>query len=196
MSIKTITAQDLYRRLKLGHNVILIDIRSEQDYHRGHIPGATSYPLEGFDAQALIHKVCVPFPTKPTIYITCDSGKKSFEACEHLAQQGYEFIIRVDGGMKAWRQAKLPLQKIVLTDPSLIPINLPQQMQISVGSLVVLGTLLGTLVNTGFLAISLLVGAGYIYEAIYETDYLKQILLKMPWNQASSDEPSIFKTSR
>ena len=193
MSVKTITPQDLYRRMKLGHNVIVIDIRSPREYQKGHIPGATSYPLDDFDVEMLIHKVCVPFPTKPTIYITCATGQKSPEACQLLEKAGYEYITKVEGGMKAWLKQGLP-RNIIKPDPSQVQhISMRQQIQITVGTIVVLGTLLGTLVNTGFLAISLLAGVGYVYEGIFGTDYLKQTLLKMPWNQESSGEPSFFK---
>jgi rhodanese-related sulfurtransferase len=194
MSIKMITPQDLYQRMKLGHNVIVIDIRSPRDYEKGHIPGATSYPLDSFDVEMLIHKVCVPFPEKPTIYITSATGDdQTQEACHRLEEAGYEYITSVKGGMKAWVKAGLPRNKMT-PDPSQAQhMSLHQQIQITIGSIVILGTLLGTFVNTGFLAISLIAGVGYVYEGVFQTDYLKQALLKMPWNQESTGEPSFFK---
>jgi rhodanese-related sulfurtransferase len=193
MTIKSITALDLYRRLKLGHNVVLVDIRTQREFEKGHIPGATMYPLEEFNAKELIHKVCVPFPDLPTIYVTGASGSKAEEACQRLADEGYEYIIMLEGGMRAWTRANLPTNKIKETPLPHQLINLKQQMQIAVGIVVTLGTLLGTFVNTGFLSISLLAGIGYIYEGLFETEYLKDVLLKMPWNQEGPREPSFFK---
>lgn len=183
MSFKTITPHDLYRRMKLGHNVIIVDIRSQREYANGHIPGATYYPIELFDAKALIHKACVPFPDKPTIYITCANGSKSRDACQRLADEGYEYITLLQGGMKAWNTAGLPLNKIYLPPSAELPLKLKQQILILFGFVVTVGTLLGTFVNTGFLAISLVAGIGAIYEGIFGTDYLKEWLLKRSWNK-------------
>jgi rhodanese-related sulfurtransferase len=169
--------------MKLGHNVVLVDIRSQREFAKGHIPGATFYPLEIFDAKALIHKACVPFPDQPTIYITCANGSKSKEACQQLADEGYEYITKLEGGLKAWNAAGLPIHKINLSPSENHTFKLKQQIQIAIGVMVTLGTLLGTFVNTGFLAISLLAGLGSIYEGVFGTDYLKQILLKMSWNK-------------
>jgi hypothetical protein len=62
-------------------------------------------------------------------------------------------------------------------------VSLRQQIQIALGLLVTVGTLLGTFVNMGFLAITMIAGVGSLYEGIFGTDYLKQILLKMSWNR-------------
>jgi rhodanese-related sulfurtransferase len=183
MTIKTITPHDLYSRMKLGHSVVLVDIRTQREFVKGHIPGSTFYPLEIFDAKSLIHKACVPFPDQPTLYVTCANGSKSHEACQRLSDEGYEYIVMLEGGMKAWTAAGLPLNKIINPPPTSPQLKLKQQIQIAVGLMVTLGTLLGTFVNTGFLAISLLAGLGSIYEGMFDTDYLKQALLKMSWNK-------------
>lgn len=193
MTIKSITPQDLYRRMKLGHNVVLVDIRTQREYEKSHISGATMYPLEEFNAPALIHKVCVPFPDLPTIYITDASGSKAPEACKLLADEGYEYIIMLEGGMRAWTAKQLPTKKVNRTPSPHQLISLKQQMQITVGAVVTVGTLLGTFVNTGFLAITLFAGIGYIYEGIFGTEYLKEALLKMSWNRPPSAEPSFLK---
>lgn len=183
MTIKTITPKDLYRRMKLGHNVVLLDVRTQNEFEEGHISGAMSYPLESFNAEAVIHKISPPFPTPPTIYVTCASDSQSTKACKRLADAGYEYIIMVEGGIRAWRGAGLPIKRIKENVLLFQPLQIRQQIQVVVGSLVILGTLLGTFVNPGFLAISLLAGTGLAYEGLFGTDYLKQALLKMSWNR-------------
>lgn len=193
LDIKTITAQDLYRRMKLGHNVVLIDVRTTREFERKHIAGSTTYPLEGFNAQALINRVRAPFPTLPTLYLICSTGALSREAAKRLADANYEYITIVDGGMKAWNKERLPTIKRESIPTTVHSLEIRQQMQLAVGLAVTLGTLLGTFVNTGFLGISLLAGVGYAYEGIFGTDYLKQFLLGMPWNQEGESEPSFFR---
>lgn len=181
MGIKTISPQDLYRRIKLGHNVVLLDVRSKRDYEEGHIMGASLHPLEFFNAANIIHKVCAPFPTLPTIYVVCASGSDSMKACQHLANAGYDYIINLEGGMRAWAMEGLPLKTIKEKLPCLPvrePVQVNQKMEIMIGSIMSVATLLGTFVNVGFLAIPFLVGVGFIYEGLFGTDYLKQTLLR------------------
>lgn len=187
MAIKTISPQDLYRRIKLGHNVALFDIRSQEEYEESHIMGANLYPLKSFNNNTvnILQKVHLSYAVSPTIYVICASGSEAGEACQHLADDGYEYIIKLEGGMRAWITAGLPVirQKIKEKPPLLQPLRMNQQIQIAVGIVVTIGTLLGTFVNTGFLAIPFLAGVGFTYEGLFETDYLKQVLLKMFWNK-------------
>src|ERR1035437_6638976 len=60
----------------------------------------------------------------------------------------------LEGGIDAWKKAGLP----VALDRSQ-PIDLLRQMQITAGSLALLGILLGTWVNPGFYALSAFIGA-------------------------------------
>ncbi|MDF3034205.1 MAG: hypothetical protein K0R76_1159 [Alphaproteobacteria bacterium] len=179
MTMKTIKAEDLYRRIKLGHTVVLLDVRSQSEYDEGHIAGAKLYPLESFRATDIISHVCAPYPMPPTIYITCAFGSEAGKACQLLADAGYEYIMKLEGGMYAWITAGLPLKKEKDNPPVLESLPIHQQMQIAVGSVVAIGALLGTFVNTGFLAFPLLAGAGLMYEGFCGTDYLKETFLKL-----------------
>lgn len=187
MAIKTISPQDLYRRIKLGHNVALFDVRSPDEYEEGHIMGASLHPLKSFNNNTahIIQKVRFSYPTPPTIYVICASGSEAVEACQHLTDAGYEYVIKLEGGMCAWITAGLPVirRKVTEKPPLRQPLRMNQQIQIAVGIVVTIGTLLGTFVNTGFLAISFLAGVGFTYEGLFGTDYLKQALLKMFWNK-------------
>lgn len=183
MTIKTISPKDLHRHIKLGHNVVLLDVRPQDEYDEGHIIGASLCPLKDFNVENIIQKVHRLYPTPPTIYVTCASGSESREACQHLADAGYEYIMKLEGGMEAWITAGLPVKKTKENPPLFQPLHINQQMQIIIGSIVTIGTLLGTLVNTGFLAIPFLVGVGFIYEGLFGTDYVNQALLKISWNK-------------
>lgn len=179
MTIKTISPQDLYRHIKLGHNVVLLDVRSQEEFDEGHIVGADLHPLESFDAQDIIHKICTPYPYPPTIYITCASGSEGIKACQHLADAGYEYIVNLEEGMSAWITAGLPTKKtgeelvpLELTSHSILhPMETKQQMELLIGSIIAIGTLLGTFINPGFLAIPFVVGVGFAYKALFGMDH-------------------------
>lgn len=177
MSIKTITPHDLYKHMQLGHKVILWDVRTPSEYEEVHIMGSELVPLETLDPETLLRKIKAIYPTLPTIYITCASGTRAEGACKHLVAAGYEYLVQLEGGTTAWEAAGLPVERKKMKP------NLVQQMQMITGGIVTLGTLLGTFVNTGFLAIPLLVGAGLIYAGFTQQCYLMELLKTVSWNQ-------------
>lgn len=78
--------------------VSVIDIRDEEDYHRGHIAGAINVPFE---------KMLVSFKTilnkSLTYYIYCDTGKLSLKLVQILIKNGYK-TVDITGGYEKWRR--------------------------------------------------------------------------------------------
>ena len=182
MTVQTINPQELARHINLGHHVLLLDVSPQDEFENGHIAGALMHPLELFDAEGTVQKIRLAYPNLPTIYITGDSNNRCVEAYHDLEAIGYEYIKIVEGGTQAWQEAGLPMECL----KEILPfdkMNISQQMQIVMGSIVTLGTLLGTFVNTGFLAICLLAGVGFAYEGLFGTDHLKQMISRMSWNK-------------
>ncbi|WP_028273993.1 rhodanese-like domain-containing protein [Atopococcus tabaci] len=81
---------ELYRKNKDIH---IIDVREDDEFASGHIPGATSVPLSQFPTELDKDK---------SYYVICHSGGRSSLACQQLAQNGYD-VTNVMGGMSAWR---------------------------------------------------------------------------------------------
>lgn len=182
MIVETINPQELARHVTLGHHVFLLDVSPQGEFENGHIAGAIMSPLELFDAEGIVQKIRLTYPNLPTIYITGDSDARCVEAYRDLEAIGYEYIKVVEGGVQALQEAGLPIESL----KEILPfdkMNTSQQMQIIVGSIVTLGTLLGTFVNTGFLAICLLAGVGFAYEGLFGTEHLKQMISRMSWNK-------------
>ncbi|MDE1549406.1 rhodanese-like domain-containing protein [Jeotgalibaca caeni] len=84
----------MYRR---NRDLNILDVREEDEYKRGHIPGAKSIPLSDF-----------PFELKKgnDYYVICQSGARSAAACQYLANNGYE-VTNVIGGMSTWKGEKV-----------------------------------------------------------------------------------------
>jgi rhodanese-related sulfurtransferase len=168
--------------MDLGHHVLLLDVSPQDEFENRHITGSIMHPLEYLDPENTIQKIRIAYPNLPTVYITGDSNARCAEAYQGFEAAGYEYIKIVEGGTQTWEEAGLPTESL----KEILPfekMNISQQIQIIVGSIVTLGTLMGTFVNTGFLAISLLAGVGVVYEGLFGTDYLKQMVLKMAWNK-------------
>lgn len=92
---KTITSRDL-EMLRNEKEIMIVDVREQDEYDSGHIPGVNHVPLSGFPEN--IHLID---QTKEN-YIVCASGGRSSMASEFLTQKGYD-IINVQGGMMMWR---------------------------------------------------------------------------------------------
>ena len=58
-----------------------------------------------------------------------------------------------------------------------------RQVQITAGSMVVLGIVLALLVSPWFMALSAFVGAGLVFAGVSNTCALAAILGMMPWNR-------------
>ncbi|MFV0557560.1 MAG: rhodanese-like domain-containing protein [Enterococcus sp.] len=78
---------------KLTQNVILLDVRTSQEYRTGHIANAQNIPL---------NKITTYQGNKEEpIYLICQSGMRSKQAVKTLKKNGYH-AINVRGGMNAW----------------------------------------------------------------------------------------------
>jgi hypothetical protein len=61
-----------------------------------------------------------------------------------------------------------------------------RQVQISAGSLVVIGVLMGALVHPAFYALSAFVGAGLVFAGVSGFCGMARLLALMPWNRRSA----------
>ncbi len=92
------------------HNLIgqsprpyLLDVRTPDEYKRGHINGAELIPLNELpDKLARI-------PKERAIVCVCESGSRSSVATRLLTAQGYE-ASNMRGGMSLWTRAGLPVK--------------------------------------------------------------------------------------
>ncbi len=83
----------------------LLDVRQPDEYAAGHLIGASL--LNWLDTAAF-KKEAVNIDKDKTIYVYCRSGRRSNEAAEYLAGQGYK-VVDMDGGILGWEKAGLPV---------------------------------------------------------------------------------------
>ncbi|MHC4947348.1 MAG: rhodanese-like domain-containing protein [Planctomycetota bacterium] len=82
----------------------ILDVRGEAEWREGHIPGVVHVPV-GALADRLDG---VPGGDGP-LAVVCGSGYRSTVAASILERNGLGPVINVVGGMRAWRQAGLPI---------------------------------------------------------------------------------------
>ncbi len=84
---------------------VLIDVRSEYEFNRAHIPGAVSLPLGS------IHKVSHSYEKNSDIILICATGHRSRAAANSLIKNGFHRVSHLEGGMRSWRKANKSLEE-------------------------------------------------------------------------------------
>ena len=91
-SFKTIMTNEALDLLNKG--AILIDVRTEEEYEREHIPDAINIPLGSIND--------INIDKDKQIIIYCQTGIRSKEAALELIKLGYKDIYNLDGGLLNW----------------------------------------------------------------------------------------------
>lgn len=95
MSVSTIPAKNMNSYIGKD-NIIIIDLRSKNEYINGHIPTAINVPYEEFLQRKIDLK------TNNVIILYCERGNLSLLASRQLSNQGYR-VISIYGGIHAYR---------------------------------------------------------------------------------------------
>ena len=88
-------------------DALIIDIRAEADYKKGHIKGAKNIPLT--DMTAGLEKYTT-YKNK-SVLIYCNSGNSATRAIKLLKAAGFDKVNNLEGGIAAWKEANMPLSK-------------------------------------------------------------------------------------
>ena len=94
-------------RLMNQAGTLVLDVRESDEFAAGHLPKARHIPLKELEARL---PEIAKFKDKPVI-VTCRSGARSGSACRALAKAGFTNVHNLRGGVPAWQQASLPIEK-------------------------------------------------------------------------------------
>jgi len=103
-SVPKLTVAEVNEKLKFGKHPLVVDVRQPDEYRQAHIAGSKLIPLIEF------RKRMKDLPQGREIICVCASGNRSSSAARILAKEGFT-VFDMQGGMHAWRHAKLPVQK-------------------------------------------------------------------------------------
>lgn len=94
--IKTITTDELQKKLEAGEKLNLIDVREDEEVAHGMIPGAKHIKMG-----EIPHSLDQLDKDKEYIFI-CRSSGRSGNVCAYLQDQGYK-VRNMVGGMLDWK---------------------------------------------------------------------------------------------
>ena len=91
-------SQEEAKEMMDTQNVIILDVREQDEYDSGHIPGAVLLPVGTIDEETAAEVI----PEKDsTVLVYCRSGNRSKTASSALAELGYTNIYEF-GGINTW----------------------------------------------------------------------------------------------
>ena len=176
--ISTITPEQLHAAQLRGDRPVLLDVRTAAEYHAGHIPGSQLFPIGELRPDEVTRRFKhAAHGHQEPLYITCRSGARARQAAERLQLAGFTNLALVEGGTQGWEQAGLPLRRCGSA------ISLERQVQIAVGSLLILKVVLGFSVHALFFALAAVIGTGLIVAGVTRWCGMAQLMARMPWKR-------------
>ena len=107
--VKETNVADVKRRMDAGEKFVLVDVREESEWARGHLPGAI-YLGKGIierDVEARVPD------TGAKMICYCGGGFRSALVADNLQKMGYTNVESMDGGWKGWLAAGYATQRDV-----------------------------------------------------------------------------------
>lgn len=172
--LNPITAHELKRRLDAGE-ALLIDIRESDEHAREHILGARLAPLSAIDSHDFDSD-----RAKAAVF-HCKSGMRTQANAARLLARGFAEAYFLEGGIEAWKATGYAVH-----DNKKAPLEIMRQVQITAGSLVVIGVALGWVAHPIFFALSAFVGAGLVFAGATGWCGMATLLKTMPWNRSGA----------
>ena len=102
----TVDVQTAYDQLSAGDGAQLVDVREPSEWAAtGVPPGALLIPLVEVEQRAPA-ELAMDRP----VYVLCNTGNRSRTAADTLVRLGYTQVYNVQGGIRAWIRAGLPVE--------------------------------------------------------------------------------------
>jgi rhodanese-related sulfurtransferase len=87
---------------------VVVDVCGADEFAQSHIKGAVNLPLDELEARL---SKTVKNKSTPVIMV-CAAGARSKRAQAIAQKLGYEKVHSLHGGLKAWKEANLPIAKV------------------------------------------------------------------------------------
>ena len=105
--VKETNVAEVKRRMDDGEKYLLVDVREDNEWARGHLPGAIHLGRGVIERDI---EVAVP-ETSTKMILYCGGGFRSALVAENLLKMGYLNVESMDGGWRGWLAAGFPTSK-------------------------------------------------------------------------------------
>ena len=105
--VKETNVAEVKRRMDSGETFLLVDVREDNEWATGHLPGAVHMGRGVIERDV---ETSVP-ETATKMILYCGGGFRSALVADNLQKMGYTNVESMDGGWRGWNEAGLPTQK-------------------------------------------------------------------------------------
>jgi rhodanese-related sulfurtransferase len=96
---------ELKSMIDKGENINIVDVRTDDAFRKGHIPGAIHLPQDRWDTFDGLSRNRVNI-----VYCYSQQCHLAAKASKYFAEQGYP-VMELEGGFDAWEKYELPVEK-------------------------------------------------------------------------------------
>ena len=104
---REITIEEVRRKQQAGEKFEFVDVREDNEWNAGRAAGSRHFGRGILERDA---EKAFPDP-KAMIVLYCGGGFRSALAADNMQKMGYKNVWSMAGGIRAWRDAKLPEEK-------------------------------------------------------------------------------------
>lgn len=109
VALHEISPSDVVKKVQSNDNVVLLDVRTPEEYEEIHLENALLLPVQELSQQSLEQIGLGEDAKDKEIIIYCRSGARSQTAYNIMESLGYTNIKSVAGGMIHWQEDNYPL---------------------------------------------------------------------------------------
>jgi rhodanese-related sulfurtransferase len=104
---KNISVDDAEKLLKSDKSIVVLDVRTPEEFEAGHIPGAKNLDFFGSDFAQQV----AALDKSKTYLVHCAAGGRSAKACKIFEQEKVPQVLHLNEGFSAWQKAGKPVEK-------------------------------------------------------------------------------------
>lgn len=105
--VETISADALLAQQSQNKTLVILDVRTTDEFLQGHVPGAINISHDELEKKL---NTLMPYRSQP-IVVYCRSGRRAKLAIDMLEKAGFEKIYHLAGDMNQWQAENRPIEK-------------------------------------------------------------------------------------
>ena len=105
-SVKNVGVEE-FAKLRADKKNVVLDVRTPEEFAKGHIPGAVNLNVNAPDFQ----KKLAELDKSKTYLVHCAHGARSAKACALMDKVAFTNVVNLEPGMSAWEKAGKPVEK-------------------------------------------------------------------------------------
>jgi phage shock protein E len=106
-ALKNVTINEAEKLIKEDPKIVVLDVRTPDEFKAGHIKGAKNIDFNGDDFE----KQIAALDKSKTYVVHCAAGGRSSQACKVIEQVKIPSVVHMKEGFSAWEKAGKPVEK-------------------------------------------------------------------------------------